>query len=60
MLKVETAAGCDRKHGSATPSLRPSTSKNLAFLFLELGPMYKAIEDLAVLGLANALVTDFV
>ena len=55
---LEVAAGCNPKHESATPSLRPSTMKTLAFLFSESEPMYKGIGVLAVLLLANALVTS--
>ena len=62
ILELETIAGFNPKHGLATQSPRPETTRNLAFLSSESGPMYRNLKDIAVLLLANALViqsTDF-
>ena len=59
ILELETTAGCNPKHDSATQSLHPDTTEILAFLSSESEPMYKNMDDIAVLLLANALVIHF-
>ena len=59
ILELETIAGFNPKHRLATQSPRLETTKILAFLSSESGPMYRNMEDIVVLLLANALVIQF-
>ena len=59
MLNVKTAAGCNPKHESATPTLRPGITETLNFLSSESELTYKDISDIVVLLLADAHVMKF-